>query len=63
LEKQGLKAERRALRIKVIGLQCDVLDATTLRLAFELPPGAFATVLLEQLGAFNNPPMVSQSLE
>ena len=52
LEKQGLKAERRALRIKVSELQCEVLDTSTLRLAFALPPGAFATVLLEQLGEF-----------
>jgi tRNA pseudouridine13 synthase len=52
LEKQGLKQERRALRIKVGEIGFEVLDAETLRLSFTLPPGAYATVLLEQLGEF-----------
>ncbi|MBU0656931.1 MAG: tRNA pseudouridine(13) synthase TruD [Gammaproteobacteria bacterium] len=52
LEKQGLKQERRALRIKVGEIGFEVLDDSTLRLSFELPPGAYATVLLEQLGRF-----------
>lgn len=52
LEKQGLKQERRALRINVGEIGFDVLDASTLKLSFELPPGAYATVLLAQLGRF-----------
>lgn len=52
LEKQGLNQERRALRIKVGEIDCEVLDAQTLRLSFSLPAGAYATVLLEQLGDF-----------
>lgn len=54
LEKQGLKQERRALRIKVGEVGFEVLDAETLRLSFELPPGSYATVFLEQLGAFTS---------
>lgn len=53
LEKQGLKQERRALRIKVANLEFKPLDATTLHLSFSLPAGAYATVLLEQLGQFS----------
>jgi tRNA pseudouridine13 synthase len=32
----------------------EVLDAETVRLSFELPPGSYATVFLEQLGAFTS---------
>ncbi|TXH76668.1 MAG: tRNA pseudouridine(13) synthase TruD [Thiothrix sp.] len=53
LEKQGLKQERRALRIKVANLEFKQLDQTTVRLSFSLPAGAYATVLLEQLGQFS----------
>jgi tRNA pseudouridine13 synthase len=63
LEKQGLKSERRALRIKVGEIGFEVLDAETLRLAFTLPPGAYATVLLEQLGVFSSPQTVGQASE
>lgn len=52
LEKHGLKQERRALRINVGEIQFEMLDTTTIRLGFTLPPGAYATVLLEQLGKF-----------
>lgn len=52
LEKQGLKQERRALRIKVADLTFIQLDAETVRLNFSLPSGAYATILLEQLGQF-----------
>lgn len=52
LEKQGLKQERRALRIKVGEIGFEVLDAQTLHLSFSLPAGAYATVLLDQLGDF-----------
>lgn len=56
LEKQGLKQERRALRIKVGEIGFKVVDDSTLELSFELPPGAYATVLLEQLGKFKSAP-------
>lgn len=52
LEKQGLKQERRALRIKVGDIGFEKITDDTLRLSFILPPGAYATVLLEQLGRF-----------
>lgn len=52
LEKQGLKQERRALRIKVADLEFKLLADDTVRLAFSLPSGAYATVLLEQIGQF-----------
>ena len=55
LEKQGLKQERRALRIKVGSVDFQVLDETSLKLAFALPPGAYATTLLEQIGVFSSP--------
>lgn len=53
LEKQGLKQERRALRIRVGEIGFRVVDATTLALTFELPPGAYATTLLAELGQFD----------
>ncbi|MEB4591107.1 tRNA pseudouridine(13) synthase TruD [Candidatus Thiothrix sp. Deng01] len=55
LEKQGLKQERRALRIRVGDIGFERVDGSTLKLSFELPPGAYATVLLGQLGTFHAP--------
>ena len=52
LERQGLKQERRALRVRVGETGFEVLDGRTIRLTFTLPAGAYATVLLEQLGVF-----------
>lgn len=49
LEKQGLKQERRSLRIQVSDLQHRWLDDTSLQLSFTLPPGSYATVLLAQI--------------
>ena len=51
LEKNGLKQERRALRIKVGDLAHQWLGDTSLELSFSLPPGSYATVLLDQLCA------------
>lgn len=59
LEKQGLKQERRALRIKVADLAFNQVDTTTVRLSFSLPAGAYATILLEQLGQFSMADKVS----
>ncbi|MFZ1570961.1 MAG: tRNA pseudouridine(13) synthase TruD [Thiolinea sp.] len=53
LEKQGLKQERRALRIKVADLEYQQVAEDSLRLSFSLPSGAYATVLLGQLGHFS----------
>lgn len=50
LESAGLRQERRALRIRVGGLAWHWSDARTLVLEFDLPPGAYATGLLEALG-------------
>lgn len=60
LEKQGLKQERRALRINTGAVDFQVLadapqgaEGATVQLSFVLPPGAYATVLLAQLGDFS----------
>ena len=50
LEAARMQQERRALRLRVAELDWAWADATTLRLAFVLPPGAYATALLHELG-------------
>ena len=50
LEAEGLKQERRALRLRPAGLAWRWLDDDALELAFALPPGAYATVVLAELG-------------
>ncbi|MFY2764202.1 tRNA pseudouridine(13) synthase TruD [Arenimonas sp. MALMAid1274] len=50
LEAAGLKQERRALRVRVDGLQWQRPAADELVLEFGLAPGAYATGLLEALG-------------
>lgn len=50
LEAAGLKQERRALRVRVAGLAWHWPAPGELALAFELPPGAYATGLLAELG-------------
>lgn len=50
LEKAGLEQERRMLRLRPGDLRWDWADAATLRLAFSLPPGAYATTVLGELG-------------
>ena len=49
LEEAGLKQERRALRVRVADLEWR-WDADALQLAFTLPPGAYATGVLAELG-------------
>ena len=51
LEAAGLRQERRALRIRVADLAWQ-WQGGDLELAFRLPPGAYATVLLRELGTF-----------
>ncbi|MFT3756009.1 MAG: tRNA pseudouridine(13) synthase TruD [Pseudoxanthomonas sp.] len=53
LEEADLKHERRALRLKIAGLQWQWLDEPALQLEFALPPGAYATALLHELGSCN----------
>jgi len=53
LERQGLKQERKALRLPVADLTCTWLDENTATLKFKLPAGAFATAVLRELGEFN----------
>lgn len=50
LERAGLEQERRALRVQADGLEWQWLDDASLKLAFGLPPGSYATAVLEQLG-------------
>ena len=52
LEKADLRQERRALRLVPKDLAWRLLDASTLELRFELPPGAYATAVLAELGEF-----------
>jgi len=52
LESAGMKQERRALRLLPQDLQWEWLADDVLRLAFALPPGAYATTVLAELGDF-----------
>ena len=55
LEKAGLKADRRALRLRVIGLGYQSGGGDSISVAFALRPGAFATALLRELVRFQEP--------
>jgi len=52
LEREGLKQERRATRLRAAELQWRWLDTheDVLELRFTLPPGSYATALLHELG-------------
>ena len=50
LEAAGLKQERRALRMRVPGLEWRWLGGDALQLSFELAPGSYATEVLAELG-------------
>ncbi|HKN78056.1 MAG TPA: tRNA pseudouridine(13) synthase TruD [Lysobacter sp.] len=52
LESAGMKQERRALRLRPQDLAWGWLDDGALRLSFGLPPGAYATTVLAELGDF-----------
>ncbi|UCH53369.1 MAG: tRNA pseudouridine(13) synthase TruD, partial [Pseudomonadota bacterium] len=49
LASEGLRQERRALRLLPQDLTANWLDTTTLELRFGLPAGSYATVLLREL--------------
>jgi len=50
LEHEGLRQERRALRLIPAGLAWSWLAPDALRLEFALPPGSYATAVLHELG-------------
>jgi tRNA pseudouridine13 synthase len=52
LEAEGLKQERRSLRLRPADMRWDWLASDVLRLAFELPPGSYATTVLAEVGEF-----------
>lgn len=54
LEQAGLEQERRACRVLPQELSAQWLDVQTLQLAFFLPPGSYATVLLRELAVIAN---------
>ncbi len=49
LEKAGLKADRRALRLRVVGLEYQAGGEGAISVSFSLRPGAFATAVLREL--------------
>lgn len=53
LAKADLRQERRALRLLVKNLSWNFVAADVLQLSFELPPGAYATSVLAELGDFS----------
>lgn len=54
LEAAGMKQERRSLRLPVRELTWQWLDDGVIELAFVLPPGSYATVVLRELGEFSS---------
>ncbi len=54
LEKQGLKQERRSLRLLVDDISYKFIDKETVSISFSLPSGAYATSVLSEIGAFTN---------
>jgi tRNA pseudouridine13 synthase len=54
LAKHGLKQERRSLRLMVGELEHIWLEDDVLQLTFTLPPGSYATSVLQELGEFKD---------
>ena len=54
LETAGLKQERRALRLVAEGLVWQWQEDSALHLEFMLPPGCYATALLQELGHYTD---------
>ncbi len=52
LEANGLKQERRALRLAVNDLSYEMCNAETAVLKFSLPAGSYATTVLSEIGEF-----------
>ena len=55
LERAGLKQERRALRLRPTDLEWRWPTDDSLEVAFSLPPGTYATVVLAELGPITGP--------
>ncbi|HSS65403.1 MAG TPA: tRNA pseudouridine(13) synthase TruD [Gammaproteobacteria bacterium] len=55
LEKAGLKADRRALRLRVDALEYGECGDRCVTVAFSLRPGAFATAVLREVVRLNGP--------
>jgi tRNA pseudouridine13 synthase len=53
LERQGLKQERRALRLSVNDIGFQLQQSNILELTFSLPAGAYATSVLAEIGCFS----------
>lgn len=49
LERERLSQDRRALRVRVRGLECRLEPRACMRLTFTLPPGAYATTVLGEI--------------
>lgn len=56
LERADLRQERRALRLRPQGLDWTWPDPSSLELRFELPPGTYATAVLDELGTVHAAP-------
>ena len=54
LEKNGLKQERRSLRLNVNDLSYEKLEDGIVLLCFSLPAGTYATTVLEEIGTFTS---------
>lgn len=55
LERAGLEQERRALRLRPAGIEASWAGPDVLQLAFGLPPGTYATSVLDELGDLASP--------
>ena len=54
LEKNGLKQERKSLRLNVQDLKFSAMTGDTVCLTFTLPAGAYATSVLNEIGEFSS---------
>jgi tRNA pseudouridine13 synthase len=54
LESAGLRQERRAMRLRPETFAWQWQDGDSLAVAFTLPPGAYATTVLAELGAIHD---------
>ena len=52
LVREGLRQERRALRVVPADIEAEAVDAATWRLRFSLPAGSYATAVLRELAVY-----------
>lgn len=55
LEHAGLRQERRSIRLRVVEMTWSWPRRDLLQLAFELPPGSYATAVLDEIGPHSSP--------